>query len=87
MAEKRDVGSLMRRELGKRTADAMLNKLDKMAKRGVKPEKIETALCEDLADSITREVGVVAKSKVKGGVLIASRLSKVATPARMKPRR
>ena len=56
MATKKDSRSLMRKQLGRKTADALLNKLDKMAKQGVPSSTIERTLEEDLAASIGNDI-------------------------------
>jgi len=63
MAGKRDVRSLMRKQLGKDVADAMLNKVDKMVKRGATSAAIEKAFSEDLTAHIEKQVvsTVIAK--------------------------
>ena len=53
-ASKKDVRSLMRRKLGRETADAMLNKMDKMAKKRTPPSAIEKTVAEDLSKHVRK---------------------------------
>jgi hypothetical protein len=78
MATKKNARSLMRKELGKETADAMLNKLDKMAKKGLPASAIEKVLAEDLATYIEARI---ALSVSKGIKVAVSRGIKVAVSA------
>jgi hypothetical protein len=48
-AKKKDVRSWMRKQLGRETADAMLKKLDKMAKKKAPFKAIEEMIGEDLS--------------------------------------
>ena len=47
--KKKDVRSWMRKQLGRETADAMLKKLDKMAKKKAPFKAIETMIAADLS--------------------------------------
>ena len=63
MAGKQNVRSVMRKHLGKQVADAMLNKVDKMVKRGATAAAIEKTFADDLTAHIEKQVvsAVVAK--------------------------
>jgi hypothetical protein len=84
MAAKQDVRTLLRKQLGKDVADAMLNKVDAMAKRGVSADKIEKAFVKDLNAHVEKRVGdlvgtaVRAVSGVRQLVLVAVRSKGVA---------
>lgn len=57
--KKKDARSLMRKHLGKETADAMLNKLDKMAKRGAPASAIEKMTEEELSKHMKKVRGKI----------------------------
>jgi len=56
MATKKDARSLMRRLLGKKTADAFLHKVDNMIKKEMPPRQIEKQLAKDLATHINSKL-------------------------------
>ncbi|MFZ0915014.1 MAG: hypothetical protein WBQ76_13855 [Candidatus Korobacteraceae bacterium] len=64
---KKDVRSLLRKQLGKEAADALLNKLDKMAKKGAPASAIEKTLAEELALHIRAVVAASANKGIKSG--------------------
>lgn len=60
---RKDVRSLIRKQLGRETADAMLKKVDAMAKKGVPSSDIEKAIAQDLAKvmaKVQKNMGLVA---------------------------
>ena len=63
MEAKRDVRSLLRKQLGKDVADAMLMKVDKMVERGASPAKIERMILAYLADHL-RNIGLAINTAV-----------------------
>lgn len=52
--KRKDARSLMRQKLGKETADAMLNKIDSMARKKASPSAIEKAIEEDLSKHVQK---------------------------------
>jgi hypothetical protein len=64
MVAKRDVETLMSRYLGKATADAMLKKVDNMAREGATVAKIEEAIAVDLASHIETDVAGAVKATI-----------------------
>ncbi len=56
MPKTKDVRSIMRKQLGKEVADAMLNKVDKMVKGGASSSAIEKAFADDLTAHIEKQV-------------------------------
>ncbi len=56
MAPRNDARSLMRKELGKKTADALLAKLDRLAKAGASPTMIDKALSDELEAEIVKSI-------------------------------
>ena len=53
-AKKKDARSWMREQLGKKTADALLNKLNEMATKGTPNSVIEKMIAEDLSKHIQK---------------------------------
>jgi hypothetical protein len=65
---KKNVRSLLREQLGKEAADALLNKLDKMAKKGAPASAIEKTLEEELASHIGAAIAASANKGIKSRV-------------------
>ncbi len=63
MPAKLDVKSLLRKHLGKETADAILKKIDDMAKEKATAAQIEKAIMADISTEIEKAVisAVIAK--------------------------
>ncbi len=55
--KKQDLRTLLTRQLGKDTAVAMLNKLDRLAKRGASAAQIEKVFLTDLTREVESRVG------------------------------
>ena len=64
MPQKGTVEQLLRDNLGKEAADAMLAKIDQMTKQGAKAAAIETAIAKDLQTHIEQQVTSVVIAKI-----------------------
>lgn len=56
MAKKQDLRTLLREQLGQKTADAMLTKVDRMAKQGISAAQIEKVFLTDLSRNLEKRV-------------------------------
>jgi hypothetical protein len=68
MAAKRDARSMLRKQLGKDAADAMLNKVDNLAKKGASAGEIERWLLDEIASKIETVISVSVNRGLKTGV-------------------
>lgn len=56
MAKKQDLRTLLSQQLGEKTADAMLAKVDRMAKQGVSAAQIEKVFLTELSRHLEKRV-------------------------------
>ena len=56
MAKKQNMRAVMRKQLGKQVADAMLDRVDKMVKQGKSATAIQNAFAADLTAHIEKQV-------------------------------
>jgi hypothetical protein len=70
MAGKQNVRTLLSKQLGKDVADALLNKVDALAKQGASPAKIEKVFLAELNAHLEKRVGSLLGTVVQslGGV-------------------
>jgi hypothetical protein len=80
MTKKTEARSLMRKQLGKKSADAFLNKLDQMAKKGASARTIERILAKKIEANIIPSLHRAVKRGVSEGI------SAIFTPAAVKSR-
>ena len=64
MPAKQDIGQLLRANLGKEAADAMLVKIDDMVKKRATPAAIERAITADLHAQIEQQVVTTVIAKI-----------------------
>ena len=68
MAKRKDAQSYLRKQLGKESADAVLSKLDKMAKKGVSASAIEKLLAKQLEAHIRAKIIPALNRGIRSGV-------------------
>jgi hypothetical protein len=68
MAAKRDARSAVRKQVGKKPADAILRKLDKMAKEGKPASAVEKVLEKELAEQIEATIIPIIRPIIKSPV-------------------
>jgi hypothetical protein len=65
MATRQDIRTVLRKQLGKKVADALLNKVDKMARQGVSADKIERVFLADLGTELEKRMGDLLGTAVR----------------------
>lgn len=63
-AKQQDVGALLTKQLGKEVGDALMAKMDEMARKGATPAAIEKAIAADLVAHIEKEVTAAVITKI-----------------------